>query len=153
MVVCRVAHAGGYAKNTMLTFGSLDVFDRKRCLLLVPESRGSTWDMIRWGQLLPACLLGRLCLPARPLSNGLQCLSAWQSRGSSTGLHCIRTRGCRGQAVARARSEFGAGVPPLMTVAQCPSRQPVLHTLLMNSLCTARGWMLSLRSDWPNAIA
>lgn len=39
--------AGGYAKNTLLTFGSLDVFDEERCLLLVPESRASTWDMIR----------------------------------------------------------------------------------------------------------
>lgn len=41
--------AGGYANNTLLTFGSLDVLDRERCLLLVPESRGSTWDMIRGG--------------------------------------------------------------------------------------------------------
>lgn len=38
---------GGYAKNTLLTFGSLEVFDQESCLLLVPESRGSTWDMIR----------------------------------------------------------------------------------------------------------
>lgn len=40
--------AGGHAKNTLLTFGSLDVFDTRRCLLLVPASRGSTWDMIRF---------------------------------------------------------------------------------------------------------
>jgi hypothetical protein len=41
--------ASGYAKNTLLTFGSLDTLDAQRCLLLVPESRGSSWDMIRGG--------------------------------------------------------------------------------------------------------
>jgi hypothetical protein len=50
-VVIRAALAycwsGGYAKNTLLTFGFLQVFDQERCVLLVPESRGSTWDMIR----------------------------------------------------------------------------------------------------------
>lgn len=47
MLLCVLA--GGYAKNTLLTFGSLDALDRERCLLLVPESRGSTWDVIRGG--------------------------------------------------------------------------------------------------------
>eukprot|EP00879_Flechtneria_rotunda_P008381 GHRR01008779.1.p1 GENE.GHRR01008779.1~~GHRR01008779.1.p1 ORF type:complete len:243 (+),score=75.13 GHRR01008779.1:451-1179(+) len=41
--------AGGHGKNTLATFGELSVFDEERCLLLVPESRGRTWDMIRGG--------------------------------------------------------------------------------------------------------
>ena len=40
--------AGGHGKSTLATFGELDIFDKDRCLMLVPESRGRTWDMIRW---------------------------------------------------------------------------------------------------------
>ncbi|GLI59988.1 hypothetical protein VaNZ11_002047 [Volvox africanus] len=48
-MVVMLHGAGGHASPTdsYLTFGGLQNLDASRCILMVPESRGSTWDAIR----------------------------------------------------------------------------------------------------------
>ncbi|GLC48245.1 hypothetical protein PLESTB_000074800 [Pleodorina starrii] len=50
-LVVMLHGAGGRASpsDTFLTFGGLRNLDASRCILVVPESRGGTWDVIRGG--------------------------------------------------------------------------------------------------------
>eukprot|EP00877_Chromochloris_zofingiensis_P000397 jgi/Chrzof1/10358/Cz04g39010.t1 len=41
--------AGGTGVSALATFGDLSNLADKRCILLAPDSRGRTWDMIRGG--------------------------------------------------------------------------------------------------------